>query len=77
MASYDKKLDLSGVSAPANLLRVRKALEQMDVGQTLLVFTDARRPERDFAALGAQEGYNLLGKQKIDTGGYHFAFRKT
>ncbi|WP_032826396.1 sulfurtransferase TusA family protein, partial [Bordetella holmesii] len=56
------ELDVSGLTCPLPILRAKKALTQLESGQTLRVITTDPKAERDFQAFCQQSGNLLLGQ---------------
>ncbi|MDY6941591.1 MAG: sulfurtransferase TusA family protein [Pseudomonadota bacterium] len=65
MANYDAELDLCNIPAPAHLLRARRALESMEVGQTLSVMTTVPTAIKDFELWAEHSGNTLLEKHAL------------
>jgi len=59
----DLEIDVSGLKCPLPILRAKKALAQLDSGQTLQVITTDRHAVRDFQAFAQQTGNTLLSQQ--------------
>ncbi len=76
MSEYTLELDLSGVAAPAYLLRAKGALELLRPGQTLALMTTAASAFKDVEAWSQQSGNPLLVKQAL-AGKSRFVIVKT
>ena len=48
MADFDRELDASGLNCPLPILRARKALSDMERGQTLRVISTDQGSVKDF-----------------------------
>ena len=60
----DKELDTSGLNCPLPILKAKKALNDMQSGQTLKVITTDPGAWRDFEAFARQTGNTLLQQDK-------------
>jgi tRNA 2-thiouridine synthesizing protein A len=76
MDEYTLELDLSGVAAPAYLLRAKQAMDVLEPGQTLCIVTTATSAVKDFEAWSLQSGNPLLVKQVL-SGKFRFVMVKT
>ncbi len=56
----DKELDTSGLNCPLPILKAKKALADMQSGQTLRVVATDAGSVRDFQAFARQTGHVLL-----------------
>lgn len=59
-AVSQQQLDVCGLACPLPLLKARKALREVTVGQTLEVLATDPGSWRDFAAFAEQSGHTLL-----------------
>jgi tRNA 2-thiouridine synthesizing protein A len=70
------KLDVCGLACPLPLLKARKALRDIEVGQTLEVLATDPGSWRDFAAFAEQSGHGLL--EACETQGvFRYVFKRT
>ncbi len=60
MAEFDRELDASGLNCPLPILRARKALGDMQRGQTLRVISTDHGSIKDFEAFSRQTKNPLL-----------------
>ena len=67
----DKQIDTSGLNCPLPILKAKKALSEMQSGQTLKVIATDPGSWRDFEAFARQTGNALLSQEKTDA---HFAY---
>lgn len=68
----DKELDVRGLNCPLPILKARKALAQMQIGETLEILTTDPGSVKDFEAFCRQTGNKLLCfKQKDGTFIFH------
>ena len=75
MTDYDRELDVCGVAAPGHLLRAKRVMDEMELGQTLHVITTALTSVRDFEAWSKQSGYPVL-KKETEGNKFHVVLRK-
>lgn len=59
-AHIDKNLDVKGLNCPLPILRAKKALADMESGQTLRIVATDPGAVKDFAAFCKQTGNPLL-----------------
>jgi len=67
----DKEIDTSGLNCPLPILKAKKALTELQSGQTLRVIATDPGSWRDFEAFARQTGNTLLSQEKTDA---HFAY---
>lgn len=70
----DKELDARGLNCPLPILKAKKALADMESGQTLCVISTDSGSVRDFQAFAKQTGNELLEQQTV--GSDHFTLLK-
>ena len=58
--SIDKEIDTSGLNCPLPILKAKKALTELQSGQTLKVIATDPGSMRDFQAFAKQTGNELL-----------------
>lgn len=73
--SFDRELDVTGLSCPLPILRAKKALAEMQSDQVLRVIATDPGSVRDFAAFAKQTG-NELVDQKRDGDNFEFLLRR-
>ena len=76
MADYDKELDASGLNCPLPILQAKKALAELDSGQTLRVIATDPGSVKDFEAFAKQTGNELMDS-KEEGGKYFFSLKKS
>ncbi|MCK5696579.1 MAG: sulfurtransferase TusA family protein [Gammaproteobacteria bacterium] len=75
MADFDKELDASGLNCPLPILRAKKALAQLDVGQVLHIIATDPGSVKDFEAFANQTGNELM--ESSENGGkFEFLIKK-
>jgi len=65
--STDKEIDTSGLNCPLPILKAKKALAELQSGQTLKVIATDPGSWRDFEAFARQTGNALLSQEKTAT----------
>jgi tRNA 2-thiouridine synthesizing protein A len=59
----DKELDARGLNCPLPILKAKKALAEMQSGQTLKIIATDSGSVRDFQAFAKQTGNELLAQE--------------
>ena len=72
----DRELDARGLNCPLPILKAKKALTDMQSGQTLRVTATDPGSVRDFQAFAKQTGNELLEQQTIGLEFYHLMRRR-
>ena len=72
----DRELDARGLNCPLPILKAKKALNDMQSGQTLRVMATDPGSVRDFQAFAKQTGNELLEQQNIGLEYYHLMRRR-
>ena len=62
----DKEIDTSGLNCPLPILKAKKALTELQSGQTLKVIATDPGSWRDFEAFARQTGNALLSQEKTE-----------
>ena len=75
MAEYDQELDASGLNCPLPILRAKKALGDMQPGQTILIISTDPGSVKDFEAFAKQTGNTLLSSDE-DGGKFKFVLKR-
>ncbi len=75
MTKYDRELDASGLNCPLPILRAKKALSDMQRGQTLRIISTDPGSVKDFEAFSKQTNNPLLSSAE-DGGKFIFVLRK-
>jgi tRNA 2-thiouridine synthesizing protein A len=76
MADFDQELDASGLNCPLPILRAKKSLATMDVGQVLRIIATDPGSVKDFEAFSNQTGNELLSSGE-EGGKFVFAIKKS
>ena len=63
----DKEIDTSGLNCPLPILKAKKALTELQSGQTLKVIATDPGSWRDFEAFARQPGNELVSQEKTET----------
>ena len=72
----DIEVDARGLNCPLPILKAKKALNGMQSGQTLLVFSTDAGSVRDFQAFAKQTGNELMEQQNVDGDYVHLMRRR-
>lgn len=72
----DKEIDTSGLNCPLPILKAKKALSEMESGQTLKVIATDDGSIKDFQAFAKQTGNELLEQQTVDSNYIHVLRRR-
>jgi len=72
----DKELDARGLNCPLPILKAKKALAELQSGQTLRVVSTDAGSLRDFQAFAKQTGNELLEQQTEGTDFIHVMRRR-
>ena len=72
---FDNELDATGLNCPLPILRAKKALAGMSVGQTLKVLATDPGSVKDFEAFARQTGNELLQSDEEESK-YRFFLKK-
>ena len=62
----DKEIDTSGLNCPLPILKAKKALTELQSGQTLKVIATDPGSWRDFEAFARQTGNTLVSQEKTE-----------
>jgi len=73
----DKKLDCSGMLCPMPVVKTKKALKDMAVGDVLEMLSTDAGAMPDMYAWAKQTGHDLLDAIDDGTGKYVFVIKKT
>ncbi len=76
MAEYDREIDASGLNCPLPILRARKALMDMERGQTLRILSTDPGSVKDFEAFSRQTNNALLSSGE-EGGKFVFVMKKS
>ncbi|MFA7293351.1 MAG: sulfurtransferase TusA family protein [Rhodocyclaceae bacterium] len=64
---YDRELDVKGLNCPLPILRTKKALAEMQSGQTLRVLATDPGSVKDFQAFARQTGNEMVSSGQTDS----------
>ena len=64
--NIDKQIDTSGLNCPLPILKAKKALTELQSGQTLKVIATDPGSWRDFEAFAKQTGNALVSQEKTE-----------
>ena len=74
--NIDKQIDTRGLNCPLPILKAKKALSDMQSGQTLKVVATDGGSVRDFQAFAKQTGNELLDQQTLGAEYIHILRRR-
>lgn len=72
----DKEIDTRGLNCPLPILKAKKALAELNSGQTLKVVSTDAGSLRDFQAFAKQTGNELLDQQTLGLDFFHVLRRR-
>jgi len=72
----DKEIDTRGLNCPLPILKAKRALADMESGQSLKVVSTDAGSVRDFQAFAKQTGNELLDQQTKDNDFIHVLRRR-
>lgn len=72
----DKEVDTRGLNCPLPILKAKKALAEMQSGQTLRVISTDGGSLRDFQAFAKQTGNELIEQQTVGQEFFHVMRRR-
>ena len=72
----DRDLDCRGLKCPMPILRTKKAMEDLSVGQVLRMVSTDKGSKPDMQAFSERTGHEILGMEEKD-GHYTYYIRKT
>ncbi len=75
MSTYDLELDARGLNCPLPILRAKKSIQSLSVGQVLRIVSTDPGSVKDFEAFCKQTGNELVDSAQ-DGGEYAFNIRK-
>ena len=71
----DVILDVTGLICPMPLLKAKRALNAMEIGQTLRILATDHTSQRDFITFSEQSGHQLISSS-VNEGVYNHLLRK-
>lgn len=72
----DKEVDATGLSCPLPILKAKKALSELDSGQTVKVIATDKGSIRDFQEFAKQTGNELVEQETIGNTFIHVLRRR-
>ena len=73
---FDKEVDARGLNCPLPILRAKKALAELETGQTVRVLATDPGSVKDFQAFARQTGNELLGQNETPERVFEFFLRR-
>jgi len=74
--AIDLSLDVKGLNCPLPILKTKKALQQVEIGNILEIFTTDPGSVPDFNAFCRQTGHDLIETTELQAS-FRFLIRKT
>ena len=71
----DVLLDVKGLICPMPLLKAKRALNAMEIGQTLRILATDHTSQQDFITFSEQSGHQLISSS-VSEGVYNHLLRK-
>jgi tRNA 2-thiouridine synthesizing protein A len=71
----DKSVDARGLNCPMPILRAKKALQELSIGQTLEVLASDPGSMLDFEAFAKQTGDELVSAERLEAY-YRYVIRR-
>ena len=75
MSDFNEELDARGLNCPLPILRAKKAINSLEVGQTLKIIATDPGSVKDFEAFCKQTGNELVSTAE-DGGEFTFLIKK-
>ncbi|HLW04145.1 MAG TPA: sulfurtransferase TusA family protein [Azoarcus sp.] len=73
---FDKEVDARGLNCPLPILRAKKALSELESGQTVKVLATDPGSTKDFQAFARQTGNELVGQNETPEKVFEFYLRR-
>lgn len=73
---YDMEIDLRGLTCPLPVMRVKKALEKLEPGQTLHVVATETNARRDLPYMAKKLGHAVVEDYQNQDKEFVFVFRR-
>lgn len=73
---FDKEVDARGLNCPLPILRAKKALAEVESGQTVKVLATDPGSVKDFQAFARQTGNDLLSQNETPERVFEFYLRR-
>ena len=74
--NFEKEVDARGLNCPLPILRAKKALAEMQAGQTLRVLATDPGSVKDFQAFARQTGNELVQQGETPEKAFEFFLRR-
>ncbi|MHA1597357.1 MAG: sulfurtransferase TusA family protein [Alphaproteobacteria bacterium] len=75
MQNFDYQLDTRGLNCPLPILKIKKALKQVDTGNVIQMFSSDPGSVKDMESFCNQTGHSLLSSEQ-QSGDYVYMVRK-
>jgi len=77
MSDFNEELDARGLNCPLPILRAKKAINGLEVGQTLKIIATDPGSVKDFEAFCKQTGNELVSTAEENGGEFTFFIKKS
>ena len=76
MSEFDKELDTSGLNCPLPIIKAKKEINTMEIGEVLHIISTDPGAVKDFESFANQTGNELL-KTEEKNNKFYFLMKKT
>jgi tRNA 2-thiouridine synthesizing protein A len=76
MSDFDKELDTSGLNCPLPIIKAKKEINAMEIGEVLHIISTDPGAVKDFESFANQTGNELLKTEEKDNK-FYFLMKKT
>jgi len=76
MSDFDKELDTSGLNCPLPIIKAKKEINTMEIGEVLHIISTDPGAVKDFESFANQTGNELLNTEEKNNK-FYFLLKKT
>ncbi|MBC8301711.1 MAG: sulfurtransferase TusA family protein [Pelagibacterales bacterium] len=76
MSEFDKELDTSGLNCPLPIIKAKKEINTMEIGEVLHIISTDPGAVKDFESFANQTGNELLNTEEKNNK-FYFLLKKT
>ena len=76
MSRFDKELDTSGLNCPLPIIKAKKEINTMEIGEVLHIISTDPGAVKDFESFANQTGNELLNTEEKNNK-FYFLLKKT
>jgi|TARA_B100001079_G_C15933987_1_gene307684 tRNA 2-thiouridine synthesizing protein A len=76
MSKFDKELDTSGLNCPLPIIKAKKEINTMEIGEVLHIISTDPGAVKDFESFANQTGNELLNTEEKNNK-FYFLLKKT